>query len=424
VTARARIIADPAAGALDSSESVPQNVHTLKAYRTGTHRAVAPAETLARVKPFLRTMGVTRLANVTGLDCIGIPVVMCCRPNSRSLAVAQGKGLDLDSAKASALMESAEGYHAENVFLPLKLSSYRALRLRHAVVDPERLLRAPGGAFSLDRPLLWVEGEDWIQKERVWVPFQLVHTMYTPSLRFDLDSFSATSTGLASGNNVGEAVSHAVCEIIERDAAHWFSRLPEEERESTRVDLGTVDHPDCVDALSRFEGAGMAVGVWDITGRLGLPAFQCLIMNRDEDPHWPQFPSGGFGCHPVRQIALLRAMTEAAQSRLTAISGGRDDMARSEYALHRHEDNLRSMRPRARRQGTRPYSMAPSFEHETFEEDIDMELGRLQRAGFDRAVVVNLTHPELGIAVVRVIVPGAEVEPPEGFGRRASEASQ
>jgi ribosomal protein S12 methylthiotransferase accessory factor len=68
--------------------------------------------------------------------------------------------------------------------------------------------------------------------------------------------------------------------------------------------------------------------------------------------------------------------------------------------------------------------MAPSFEHETFEEDIQMELGRLQQAGFDRAVVVNLTHPELGIAVVRVIVPGAEVEPPEGFGRRAAEVSQ
>jgi YcaO-like protein with predicted kinase domain len=403
---------------------VPQNERTFKAYRIGTHREIAPAETLARVKPFLARMGITRLANVTGLDCIGIPVVMCCRPNSRSLAVSQGKGLDLDSAKASALMESVEGYHAENVLLPLKLASYRALRARHTVVDPERLPRCPDGAFSLDRPLLWVEGEDWIQKERVWVPFQLVHMMYTSSLRFDLDSFTATSTGLASGNNVSEAVSHAVCEIIERDAAHWFSLLPEEERESSRVDLDTVDHPDCREALGRFERAGMAVGVWDITGRLGLPAFECLIMNRDENPLWPQFASGGFGCHPVRQIALLRAMTEAAQSRLTAISGGRDDMARSEYARHRHEENLRVMRPRARRQGARPYSTAPSFEHETFEEDIQMELGRLRQAGFDRAVVVNLTHPELGIAVVRVIVPGAEVEPPEGFGRRAAEVSQ
>jgi ribosomal protein S12 methylthiotransferase accessory factor YcaO len=27
-------------------------------------------------------MGITRVANVTGLDSVGIPVVMVCRPNS------------------------------------------------------------------------------------------------------------------------------------------------------------------------------------------------------------------------------------------------------------------------------------------------------------------------------------------------------
>jgi len=51
-------------------------------------------------------MGITRVANVTGLDHVGIPVVMACRPNARGLAVSQGKGLTLDAAKASAVMES------------------------------------------------------------------------------------------------------------------------------------------------------------------------------------------------------------------------------------------------------------------------------------------------------------------------------
>ena len=99
-------------------------------------RMVRLEETVARVRPLIPAMGITRIANVTGLDCIGIPVVMVCRPNSRSLAVSQGKGLDLAAAaKASALMESVESYHAERITLPLKLGSYEELRYTHRLVD-------------------------------------------------------------------------------------------------------------------------------------------------------------------------------------------------------------------------------------------------------------------------------------------------
>jgi ribosomal protein S12 methylthiotransferase accessory factor len=86
-----------------------------KLFRHGTHRLLAPEETVARAGRFMPVMGITRIANVTGLDRIGIPVVMVCRPNARSLAVAQGKGLDLALAKASGLMEAVEAYHAEHI---------------------------------------------------------------------------------------------------------------------------------------------------------------------------------------------------------------------------------------------------------------------------------------------------------------------
>ena len=77
-----------------------------KAYRAGTHRTVPPAETVRKALRFAPVMGITRVANVTGLDNVGVPVVTVSRPNSRSLAVTQGKGVDLTAAKASALMES------------------------------------------------------------------------------------------------------------------------------------------------------------------------------------------------------------------------------------------------------------------------------------------------------------------------------
>ena len=63
--------------------------------------------------PLAQALGVTRLSNITGLDSIGIPVVVACRPNSRGLATAQGKGIDLAAAKASALMEAVERQQAE-----------------------------------------------------------------------------------------------------------------------------------------------------------------------------------------------------------------------------------------------------------------------------------------------------------------------
>src|SRR5215469_9766205 len=90
-----------------------------KQFRGSTDRLVAPVATMTRVHPLLPVMGITRIANITGLDHIGVPVVVVCRPNSRSLAVSQGKGLDLMSAKVSALMESIEAYHAETITLPV-----------------------------------------------------------------------------------------------------------------------------------------------------------------------------------------------------------------------------------------------------------------------------------------------------------------
>jgi ribosomal protein S12 methylthiotransferase accessory factor len=216
--------------------------HLAKGHKSGTHRVISPRETVARVQPYLAPMGITRVANVTGLDTIGIPVVMACRPNARSLAVSQGKGFDLDAARASAVMESVEGYHSENVELPLKLASYRDLCVHHTVVDTDLLPRCWWHtAYHPHLPLLWVEGQDWLQHESVWVPFQIVHGQYTAALRFDLRSFAITSTGLASGNHLLEVASHAISEVVERDASHRFSLLPQEERAKFQVDLDTVD---------------------------------------------------------------------------------------------------------------------------------------------------------------------------------------
>src|SRR5512135_2506397 len=103
----------------------------IKRHWHGTHRTRAPEATLAALGPRLGDFGITRIANLTGLDRTGIPVVMVCRPNARSSAVFHGKGIDISAAKASGLMAAIETWHAEHVQLPLRYGSATDLDAVH-----------------------------------------------------------------------------------------------------------------------------------------------------------------------------------------------------------------------------------------------------------------------------------------------------
>jgi YcaO-like protein with predicted kinase domain len=379
-----------------------------KKFRCGTHRMIAPAETLARARGLFGPLGITRVANVTGLDCIGIPVVMVCRPNARSLAVSQGKGVDLDAARASGVMESIELYHAERITQPLKLATWNELRFSHDLVPVEELPLISVSAFHPDRSLLWIQGMDLLASKPRWVPYELVHTNYTLPFPSGSGCFVMSSNGLASGNHGLEAVSHGLCEVIERDASALFRFRALEAQAALRVDLDTVADPVCRQVIDLYDRAAVSVAVWDMTSDVGVAAFRCVVLDREASLFRPLGPVEGMGCHPVREVALLRALTEAAQARLTLIAGSRDDNGRARYGRAREGALIESARERLLAPGTRAFAAAPTFESDTLEEDVARILSGLTGAGLTQAVVVDLTKPELGIPVVRVIVPGLE----------------
>src|SRR5262245_60305993 len=207
----------------------------VKRFTAGTHRTMSPGETIARLKPLLPAFGITRVANVTGLDRIGVPVVMVCRPNSRSIAVSQGKGLTLAAAKASGIMEAVEGFHAERIERPLRLGSSCELERSLLLADLEGLPRQRDSRWHPDLQLLWIEATDLISDERVWVPYEVVHSNYTHPLPSGSGCFAATTNGLASGNHILEAICHAICEIVERDATTLWYLLDKRGRDATRV---------------------------------------------------------------------------------------------------------------------------------------------------------------------------------------------
>jgi ribosomal protein S12 methylthiotransferase accessory factor len=382
---------------------------TLKRFRAGTHRLAAPEETLERAARLMPVLGITRIANVTGLDTLGVPVVMVTRPNARSLSVAQGKGFTLTAAKASGLMEAIESYHAEHITLPLKLATYHQLCFTHQLADVAALPRYTSSAFHPELRTLWIEGQNLIGGGSRWLPYELVHTDFTLPFPLGSGSFVMSSGGLASGNHLAEAISHGLCELIERDAATLWWFRGKEEKLRTRVDLDTVDDPACREVLGMYRSAGVAVSVWDITSDVGVAAFRCVIAAGEPDLQRPIGPMGGFGCHPAREIALLRALTEAAQSRLTLISGARDDMLSQRLDAQTYLDRLRQFHEHREAPGQRRhFGEVPTHTSDTLEGDVAWALERLRAAGLYEAVVVDLSKPELGIPVVRVVVPGLE----------------
>jgi YcaO-like protein with predicted kinase domain len=382
---------------------------TPKVLREGTHRSQSLENTLKQATRLAPVMGITRVANVTGLDSVGIPVVMVCRPNSRSVAVSQGKGIDLNSARVSGLMEAAELYHAETITFPLRLASYEEVRYRHNVVEIDELPRPSDSRFHRHLRLLWCEGHDLLTKENVLVPYEMVHTNYTNPFPDGHGCFTATSNGLASGNRVVEAISHGICEVVERDATTLWKLRDEEKPDNNRLDLVSVDDPVCQEIVGKLENAGLSVAVWDITSDIKIAAFACFIVPQSDSAMWHCSAAVGYGCHPARDVALARALTEAAQSRLTVISGLRDDFRHDAYEQWLDPDAVRAIRQRMVVPATtRRFVDVPNRDGKTLEDDVEWELKCIRKAHIRRVVVIDLTKSEFGLPVVRVIVPGLE----------------
>lgn len=374
---------------------------------SGTHRSCAPAETLSRLEPLLSSFGITRVANLSGLDRLGLPVVAVFRPNARSSAVFHGKGTDIISAKVSGLMEAIETWHAENVGLPLMFGSVEELADLLMLANVAGLPGRPSATtFSSHTPLLWVEGKDVSTGGPAWVPLEVVHANFTLDAPPASGCFAMTTNGLASGNTVPEAISHGLCELIERDATALWRASPAFRQDEMRLDLSSVTDPLCRDVLDRFSRHALDVAVWDITTDVGVTAYQCLLKDGSgEAAH----TGSGAGCHPSRGLALLRALTEAAQVRMTYIVGSREDIGPGDYTAatlrSRHGSTAVLI---GRAAGTRRFEQGSDVTLDTGEAEVAWIVDGLQRAGLQQVIVVDLSQPRFGIPVVRVVVPCLE----------------
>ncbi|MFD5633653.1 YcaO-like family protein [Streptomyces sp. NPDC127077] len=283
----------------------------------GTVRARTPERTWEAVARQLPEFGITRVADLTGLDGIGIPVWAAIRPASRTLSTSQGKGATDLLAKLSAVMEAIELWHVEQ---PLPIAACGpATEVAPDCPVAALPLTAPYPEHVLARIVWeWTQGTGVVSGAKMLLPVDLVRRRiqrpeWSPVL------LRATSTGLACGNTRDEALLHALFEVVERDALYRDGQEGGWRR--TLIAPQTVHDPHGREVIDRLRAAGMALEIALVDGPYGLPVCVAYLWSED----YPVVFAGG-GCHHSPAIALTRALTEAAQSRLTAIAGTRDDL--------------------------------------------------------------------------------------------------
>jgi ribosomal protein S12 methylthiotransferase accessory factor len=377
--------------------------HTLvKRHIDGSHRSQPLSQTYDRIVDIAAKAGITRISNVTGLDRVGIPVTMAIRPGSRTLSVWQGKSNTLVGAKISGIMEGVETACAES---PPRAHVW-ASALELGPSAPSSLFpRSPRSSSTRHERMAWLRGYDLVAQRAVYVP----RTLAALTLTRNTSPFFAQlgTNGLASGNDVVEAALHGICELVERDAEALWHSSSESVKRDTHVDLTTVSDPICLEALNRFRAAGIAVQVFDITSDLALPSFLALVDDWDAPtPRLGRF--GGTGCHPAAEVALLRALCEAAQSRLTFIVGAREDIAAANYAWSQVSRLLGPRLASYSRTSPRAFSLDSGYRSSDIAEDLRWTVGRFAACGIRHLIAVDLSHAALGIPVLRILAPGLE----------------
>jgi YcaO-like protein with predicted kinase domain len=226
------------------------------------HRAT---ETVDRIRSMFGRFGITRLADVTGLDRIGIPVWMAVRPNSKTLAVSQGKGLDTFAAQASAVMEAAELATAEACAIPMRVSSMQEIAAAGERALPfNNMLRRGERPVADTEVMPWVEGFDLLQQTTAWVPADLI--TLDPAGKGETPSrYWQASDGLASGNVLLEAVVHGLLERIERDAGVLWTLKSDEEVRERCIDPATLEDEAVLALAAQIDEAGFQLRLFDIT---------------------------------------------------------------------------------------------------------------------------------------------------------------
>jgi ribosomal protein S12 methylthiotransferase accessory factor YcaO len=417
-------------------------------------RAVSIDDTLATVMPICEKIGITRISDITFMDKLYIPNYSTTLPGTDDIFwVYGGKGATRAQAKVSALMESIERYSSMRSTNPKAVVKDSYVHLSNSfnkVLHPAEVIEPVNSNYNEANVTDFITGYDLLNDEEILVPAEVAYYRYFPEFpAVSVFQFSHTN-GLASGNVMEEAICHALCEVIERDSVsiadlcascipyNIVEKIAESLQAHNRIDSHLLDsiaakfvddstiypdvdinevareYPSIKNLILKFTDAGIPLMIKNITQKdIHIPTIAAGSI--DWITHDYGLFAKGYGTHPDSRVALIRAITELSQTRAANIQGARDDLKRIQYnekdEVYKRKWQFMlssSLTGKNHKNNIINFSEIRTYANRDILTDINLILSVLKEAGFRRAIIVDLTNPDIGIPVVRAIVPGLE----------------
>ena len=379
-------------------------------YFKGTHRVIAPEKTIENNEDKLKIAGITRIADITDLDRIGLPIYTAIRPTAEEGAVSiyGGKGIAKDHARASAMMEGFERYSAERQDSDeTTIATLKEISELGEFITPESLnLPKDFKKQNLDSMKLeWSPAKDIISDKEYLIPTNAIYHPYIHGNECE-SLFKSNTNGLASGNVLEEAILHGIFEVIERDAWSIFELT---HKNYAQIDLDSIESDIVNETIDKFESEGIKIKLMDFTADIKVPTIAASAddtVTRDAG-----LLTLGMGTHLDPEVAILRALTEVAQSRATQINGAREDTVRADFAREAGYERMKRINKYYFRDEEEKISLS-SIENKSttsITKDLEIVKEELMANDIDKILYYDLTRPELDVSVVRVIIPEMEL---------------
>ncbi|WP_296800864.1 YcaO-related McrA-glycine thioamidation protein [uncultured Methanobrevibacter sp.] len=379
-------------------------------YFTGTHRVIAPSKTIEINENKLKVAGITRIADITDLDRIGLPIYTAIRPTAEDGAVSiyGGKGITKDHAKASAMMEGFERYSAERQDSDESIiASLSEIEEFGEYINPKslNLPKEFEKKDISDLSLEWSKSIDIISNNEYYIPTNAIYHPYI-SKNDSQSLFKSNTNGLASGNILEEAILHGIFEVIERDAWSIFELT---HKNYAQIDISSIENEIIIDIIEKFESKGIKIKLMDFTADIKIPTIAASAddtITKDAG-----LLTLGMGTHLDPEVAILRALTEVAQSRATQINGAREDTVRADFAREAGYERMKRINKFYFRDEEEQIKLSDIENKSTssITRDIEIVKDELVSNDIQKILYSNLTRPELDVSVVRVVIPEMEL---------------
>lgn len=378
-------------------------------YTTGTVRTRHPRNTLAKITPHMPALGVACCQNITRIDRLDIPVFVAATPLNSIMQNAWGKGCTTDAAQTAALMEAVERSAIGDKHPYERIASYQELQNEgNSILAATELPTSHQGVYhNKKRQLPWIPMYDFLQHTTSWVPAS--STYYTQPM---LAAF--TTIGLSGGNSPEEAMLHGIFEIIERHTiCSMFTngKLTLAESGGRRILLTGGMNSTVAEILSKLKAASIDLTLLSIPCSVESISVYWAVLYDAKTPHPHIAVSMGYGAHTSPKIAILRAITAAAQSRIRFLHGSNESMGKDVASPPSKKAIDASMRYFK----TLPEGIAldsiPQHRVMNITDELAAVFKNIRNAGFPSVLSLEIPQKLPDISVRKTLIPKTSINP-------------